>query len=90
MIRYLGDSPADGPRLLLEPEFESPGAALDVGATAEIAIGPEGGFAAEELEAFRVSGFAAVRLGPRILRTETAAIAALAWLQSGFGDLKAA
>jgi 16S rRNA U1498 N3-methylase RsmE len=30
-----------------------------------------------------------VRLGPRILRTETAAIAALAWLQSGFGDLQA-
>ena len=89
LIRYLGDSATDGPRLLLEPEFESRGAALDVGAKVEIAIGPEGGFAAEELEAFRISGFGAVRLGPRILRTETAAIAALAWLQSGFGDLKA-
>ena len=88
LIRYLGDSPAAGPRLLLEPELESRGAAHDVGAKVEIAIGPEGGFAAEELEAFRISGFGAVRLGPRILRTETAAIAALAWLQSGFGDLK--
>ena len=85
---YLGDSPADGPRLLLEPESESRGAAHDVGAKVEIAIGPEGGFAAEELEAFRISGFGAVRLGPRILRTETAAIAALAWLQSRFGDLR--
>ncbi len=89
LIRYLGSSPADGPRLLFEPEFGTPGAASDVGAKVEIAIGPEGGFAAEELEAFRISGFAAHRLGPRILRTETAAIAALAWLQSNFGDLKA-
>jgi 16S rRNA (uracil1498-N3)-methyltransferase len=89
LVRYLGDSPADGPRLILEPEFESRGAALDIGAKVEIAIGPEGGFAAEELEAFRLSGFGAVSLGPRILRTETAAIAAIAWLQSGFGDLQA-
>jgi 16S rRNA (uracil1498-N3)-methyltransferase len=89
LIRYLGDSPAEGPRLLLEPEFESRGAALDIDAKVEIAIGPEGGFGADELEAFRISGFGAVSLGPRILRTETAAIAALAWLQSGFGDLQA-
>jgi 16S rRNA (uracil1498-N3)-methyltransferase len=54
---------------------------------AEIAIGPEGGFAPEELEAFRIAGFSAARLGPRVLRTETAAIAALVWLQSRFGDL---
>jgi 16S rRNA (uracil1498-N3)-methyltransferase len=89
LIRYLGDSPTAGPRLLLEPEFESCGPAQDVGAKVEIAVGPEGGFAAEELEAFRISGFRAVRLGPRILRTETAAIAALAWMQGNFGDLKA-
>jgi 16S rRNA (uracil1498-N3)-methyltransferase len=53
----------------------------------EIAIGPEGGFAPDELEAFRVAGFSQVGLGPRILRTETAAIAALVWLQARFGDL---
>ena len=53
----------------------------------EIAIGPEGGFAADELEAFRLAGFDASRLGPRILRTETAAMVALAWLQTRFGDL---
>ena len=88
LIHYLGSSPATGPRLLLEPDFAARGAAHDVGAAVEIAIGPEGGFAAEELEAFRISGFTARRLGPRILRTETAAIAALVWLQSNFGDLK--
>jgi len=57
-------------------------------AALEIAIGPEGGFDDEELEAFRVCRFSAVRLGPRILRTETAAIAALSWLQSSYGDLR--
>ncbi len=56
-------------------------------AAAEIAIGPEGGFAADELEAFRVAGFSQVGLGPRILRAETAAIAALVWLQTRFGDM---
>jgi len=94
LIRYLGDlcvgsrSGANGPRLLLEPEPGLSGAALDVGAAVEIAIGPEGGFAAEELEAFRVCEFRTVRLGPRVLRTETAALAAIAWLQSRFGDLR--
>ena len=62
----------------------SGGAALDA---AEIAIGPEGGFAADELEAFRLAGFSQVGLGPRVLRTETAAIAALVWLQARFGDM---
>jgi 16S rRNA (uracil1498-N3)-methyltransferase len=96
LIRYLGDSDvrsgehsgADGPRLLLEPDLGSSDAALDVGAAVEIAIGPEGGFTAEEVEAFRVCGFRTVRLGPRVLRTETAALAAIAWLQSRFGDLR--
>jgi 16S rRNA (uracil1498-N3)-methyltransferase len=50
-------------------------------------IGPEGGLAPEEVDAALAQGFVAVRLGPRILRTETAAIAALAALQQAFGDL---
>jgi 16S rRNA (uracil1498-N3)-methyltransferase len=100
LIRYLGDSygcssarstvpsDANGPRLLLEPDLGSSGDALAVRAAVEIAIGPEGGFTAEEIEAFRVCGFRTVRLGPRVLRTETAALAAIAWLQSRFGDLR--
>jgi 16S rRNA (uracil1498-N3)-methyltransferase len=88
LIDYLGDAPAVSPRLLLEPEIGARGAALMIGAAVEIAIGPEGGFAAEELEAFRVCRFVPVRLGPRVLRTETAAIAAITWLQSRFGDLQ--
>jgi 16S rRNA (uracil1498-N3)-methyltransferase len=79
---------ATGPRLLFDPELRSDSPVQEIGAAVDIAIGPEGGFADEELEAFRVSGFAAVRLGPRVLRTETAAIAAITWLQSRFGDLQ--
>jgi 16S rRNA (uracil1498-N3)-methyltransferase len=53
----------------------------------EFAIGPEGGFAPEELEGFGLCGFARIGMGPRILRTETAAIAALVMLQTRFGDM---
>lgn len=97
LLNYLGESaPSAGPRLVFEPESsahaptaaQTPhGAADNAIVDAQIAIGPEGGFAPEELEAFRVAGFTQVGLGPRILRTETAAIAALVWLQARFGDM---
>jgi len=48
----------------------------------EIAIGPEGGWAPEEAALFDANGWRAVSLGPRILRAETAAIAALAVMGS--------
>jgi 16S rRNA (uracil1498-N3)-methyltransferase len=50
-------------------------------------IGPEGGFTDQELEALRKRAVVEVGLGPRILRTETAAVAALAILQARWGDL---
>jgi len=50
--------------------------------TLEIAIGPEGGWAPEEQALFDANGWRAVSLGPRILRAETAAIAALAVVAS--------
>jgi 16S rRNA (uracil1498-N3)-methyltransferase len=76
---------------VFEPE-SSPQAQLDAPnpPMTEMAIGPEGGFTPDELEAFRVAGFSQVSLGPRILRTETAAIAAMVWLQARFGDLSIA
>ena len=52
-----------------------------------ILIGPEGGFSQIEYEDAEVAGFKAVSLGPRILRTETAAVAALAVMQTNWGDL---
>jgi 16S rRNA (uracil1498-N3)-methyltransferase len=52
-----------------------------------LAVGPEGGFAADEVEAARAAGFVSVALGPRVLRTETAALVALAILGFALGDL---
>jgi len=50
-------------------------------------VGPEGGFEKFEIEALQEAGAKAVHLGPRILRTETAAAAAIALVQSAWGDL---
>jgi 16S rRNA (uracil1498-N3)-methyltransferase len=50
-------------------------------------LGPEGGLSDVEIKLARASGFDSVRLGPRVLRTETAAITALAIVQSIWGDL---
>jgi 16S rRNA (uracil1498-N3)-methyltransferase len=52
-----------------------------------VLIGPEGGLSEEEQGQAQAAGFTAVNLGPRVLRTETAAIAALTLLQREFGDL---
>lgn len=52
-----------------------------------ILIGPEGGFSPTEYDDAAVVGFRAVSLGPRTLRTETAAAAALAVMQATWGDL---
>jgi 16S rRNA (uracil1498-N3)-methyltransferase len=49
--------------------------------------GPEGGFAPEESEMTRACGFTPVSLGPRVLRTETAALTALAAIHALWGDL---
>ena len=49
-------------------------------------LGPEGGFDEAEVQAARAAGFAIVGLGPRILRAETATVAACALLQARFGD----
>lgn len=52
-----------------------------------VAIGPEGSWSEQEVQQARQAGFAVVCFGPRILRTDTAGIAALAVLQSRWGDL---
>jgi len=50
-------------------------------------VGPEGGWSAQELEQALSAGFLPVSLGPRILRTATAALAAMVALQLAFGDM---
>jgi len=53
---------------------------------AALLVGPEGGWSEAELAAAARHGFSAVRFGPRVLRTETAAVAALTALQAWAGD----
>ena len=50
-------------------------------------IGPEGGFGIDEIQAARQASFVAIRLGARVLRTETAAVAGIAALETLWGDL---
>jgi len=74
--------------LILKPGAKTPLARIDAPETKVcVLIGPEGGFSHIEYEDAFVAGFRAVSLGPRVLRTETAAVAALAILQSMWGDL---
>ncbi len=58
------------------------------GSDVALLIGPEGGFTAEELASAQQASFHRVRLGPRILRAETATVAGLTALQLRFGDLR--
>ncbi|HLQ09869.1 MAG TPA: 16S rRNA (uracil(1498)-N(3))-methyltransferase [Steroidobacteraceae bacterium] len=75
-------------RLLLSPAATATLADLPRLVSAiTVLIGPEGGLAEAEQEAAVAAGFKPVRVGPRVLRTETAAIAALTLLQREFGDL---
>ena len=56
----------------------------------ELLVGPEGGLEDAEVRSARERGFVAVRLGPRIMRTETAPLAALAAIQTLWGDFRTA
>jgi 16S rRNA (uracil1498-N3)-methyltransferase len=81
---------AAGVGLLLD--WTASDALTDLGALAgpvSVLIGPEGGLAAAERQAAQAAGYRPVRMGPRILRTETAAVVALAVLQALAGDLGA-
>jgi 16S rRNA (uracil1498-N3)-methyltransferase len=75
-----------GERFILDPGAEensllqaSPGRVI-------LLAGPEGGFSEEERRAVKQAGYRGLRLGPRILRTETAALAAISALQFRWGD----
>jgi 16S rRNA (uracil1498-N3)-methyltransferase len=83
---FLARLPRDGTRVLLVPEGEATIRALAPRAPVTLLIGPEGGLAPEERALALAAGFGAVRFGPRILRTETAPLAAIAALQALYGD----
>ena len=85
-------TPAQGVRVMLDPDAtESYPAWLERQkglSDLTILIGPEGGFAPEEIEAAKAAGFLCFRLGPRVFRTETAGPVALAVTQAMAGDLR--
>jgi 16S rRNA (uracil1498-N3)-methyltransferase len=79
----------EGSGLLLDPQAERslrdlPVPAVDI----TLLVGPEGGLSPEERARAARSSFVGVRLGPRILRTETAPLAALAAMQALWGDFR--
>lgn len=86
---WLGSGSAKaGTRLLLDPEASRRLREMPAPETAvTLLAGPEGGFDPNEREALHRIGFQPLSLGPRILRTETAAVAALAVIQGLWGDL---
>jgi 16S rRNA (uracil1498-N3)-methyltransferase len=84
--------PFGGQRVvLLETPGQPPLAALLVEAASPLLllVGPAGGFEPAEAADLRAAGFEAVSLGPRVLRAETAAVAAVAVAQALWGDLRA-
>jgi 16S rRNA (uracil1498-N3)-methyltransferase len=83
----LTKSDGSAQRLVLSPLGEQRIGELGIRGPVLVLIGPEGGLSESELSAALRAGFRAVRLGPRILRTETAALAAIAALQQQLGDL---
>src|SRR5690606_1332923 len=78
-----------GHRLLLDPFADAVVASLASPAAASltVAVGPEGGWSPRDRQALQAAGFTGIRLVPRVLRTETAGLAAIAALQARFGDL---
>ena len=74
-------------RLLLDHRASNSVSTIEGSDEFTLLIGPEGGLSETEKEKAYAQGYKGLRLGPRILRTETAALTALAALQSRFGDL---
>lgn len=70
---------------MLHPVAE-PLASHDKPSTLAFLIGPEGGLSDAEVEQAKTAGYQAARLGPRVLRTETAPVVALAVAQQLWGD----
>jgi len=62
-------------------------ASINSSASIELMVGPEGGFSEEEISFANKYQFVSIKLGPRVLRTETAALVALSILQASAGDL---
>jgi 16S rRNA (uracil1498-N3)-methyltransferase len=89
-LEELLQRPFEGARVVL---LETPGhaplpsLALEPAAPLLLLVGPAGGFEPKEADALRAAGFRFASLGPRVLRAETAGVAAVAVAQAAWGDL---
>ena len=84
--QWLARPAPEGLRLLLAPDAAVSLHAIPRQTSIQLLIGAEGGLDPQEIAAATQVGFQAVRLGPRVLRTETAGLAAIAALQTLWGD----
>ncbi len=90
LLKWLGSPAAqDGMRFLLSPHASVTRLRdrLPPQGKVTLLVGPEGGWNGEESEAALSAGFVPLALGPRVLRTETAAVTALAAMQALWGDV---
>jgi 16S rRNA (uracil1498-N3)-methyltransferase len=85
--QFLVSQLPDGLRLMLRPDGGLKVRDLPASSAVTVLIGPEGGLSDAEQSAALAAQFKGLSLGPRILRTETAALAALAVIQQQLGDL---
>jgi 16S rRNA (uracil1498-N3)-methyltransferase len=90
---WLGSMEPGTLRLALDPQGRSLSHVLEESADTpappiHLVVGPEGGLSERDHAQLQAARFAGFRLGPRILRTETAGLVALSVLQSTFGDLR--
>ena len=74
-------------KLVLHPHQTKPLASQTTPSSCALLIGPEGGLTDQEVEQAHTHGYTGLNIGPRILRTETAPLAALTLLQYIWGDL---
>jgi len=85
---YLHRTADDSLKLVLDPLAEATLCDLKPPDQAvHILTGPEGGLSENEIFQAKESGFTGIRMGPRILRTETAGVTAIAVMQALWGDL---
>ncbi|MGH8481253.1 MAG: 16S rRNA (uracil(1498)-N(3))-methyltransferase [Nevskiaceae bacterium] len=96
LLDWMPACPPEALRLVLSPDKSDRGQApaatpaplkRGAGQPVVLLVGPEGGLSEVELKLVDLAGFAGLALGPRVLRTETAGVVALAVLQSKWGDL---
>lgn len=86
LVDVLAASGGAANKLIFVPGADTPLRDIATSSSVDILIGPEGGLSPQEQQRASTAGFRAVALGPRTLRTETAALAAIAALQTLGGD----